>query len=83
MLIIIVLVLVYLFVCARVGKFLQDKSASMLTKQICGLVAFAFCTFPLIFVSVHNYVLIYSRVLCGAVGWLAIVYRPKWIIGSR
>ena len=83
MFLIVVSLFCYLFLCAKVGKHLQEKSASMRIRHLCGLFAFALDTVPLIFLNVHSDMVIAYGVLCGVLGYLTIVYRPKWIVGNR
>jgi hypothetical protein len=81
MLMIVVSVLVYLFVCARVGRYFRDKNAPMRTRYICGVVALLLNVVPTMFV--RSYALMVFGVACGALGYVTIVYHPRWIVGSR
>jgi hypothetical protein len=80
MLMIVVSVLVYLFVCARVGRYFRDKNAPMRTKHICGVVALLLNVVPTMFV--RSYALMVFGVACGALGYVTIVYHPRWIVGN-
>ena len=83
MLLIVISVLGYLFLCAKVGKYLRDKNASMSIKRVCGLVALLINVAPIMFVGIHGYFLAAFGMACGVLGYVTVVYRPKWIVGNR
>lgn len=81
MLMIVVSVLIYLFVCARVGRYFRDKNVSMNIRYFCGVIALLLNVVPTIFV--RSYALMVFGVACGALGYATIVYHPRWIVGNR
>lgn len=81
MLMIVISVLVYLFVCARVGRYLRDKNVPMRTRYICGVIALLLNVVPTMLV--RSYALMVFGVACGALGYVTIVYHPRWIVGNR
>lgn len=83
MFMLVISVLGYLFLCAKVGKFFQDKNVVMWKRQACGAIAIAINVLPVIILYPRNYVLMVFGVACGMLGYVTIVYRPKWIVGNR
>lgn len=83
MLMIVISVLVYLFVCARVGRYLRDKNVPMRTRYVCGVIALLINVAPTMLLNIHSYALVAFGVACGALGYVTIVYHPRWIVGNR
>jgi hypothetical protein len=81
MLMIVISVLVYLFVCAGVGRYFRDKNTPMPTRYVCGITALLLNVVPTMFV--RSYALMVLGVACGALGYVTIVYHPRWIVGNR
>ncbi len=72
----------YLIACAALAKRLRDQNATFRTRQLrclaTGVVAVAI---PVVFGgNVLSYVF---GAICGTLGYLTVVYRPKWIVGNR
>ena len=72
----------YLIACAQWGKHLQDKNATLKKKQLHGLIAAAVEMVMCVVVGANIYVLSFG-VVCAVLGYVTIVYRPKWIVGKR
>jgi hypothetical protein len=72
----------YLTGCAAWAKRLRDKNATLKTRQLHGLtsVVIAMAMPVLVGGSGFSYVL---GAIFGVLGYLTIVYRPKWIVGKR
>ena len=72
--------IVYLFACAKVGKYLQSRGT--VTKQIGGLAAYAVAVLPpaVFRLGLSSYII---AMAIGALGYVTVVFQPKWIVGNR
>ena len=81
MFLIVVSLVIYLIGCAKLSKMLENRGATPTTKQICGLIVYAVAVLPLAVFGGHDSYLI--GVVMGALGYVTVAFRPRWIVGNR
>jgi N6-adenosine-specific RNA methylase IME4 len=79
--------IVYLIGLAKWARHLQEKNATIRRKQIYGVIA----AVPMLAVPFYswsdsgteNAIVSVWCFACAILGYVTVVYRPKWIVGNR
>jgi len=82
MFLVIVGLALYLIACAGWAKRLQSNGATIRIRQVWGLLAVVL-VMAVPFLARGNFLNYAWSAIVACLGYVTIVYRPKWIVGNR